>query len=98
MMRAAERGERWKVEGGNVRPAFLGVLFSLVVELQGDLGVEADAKVVVHHTLLHVALSVGSKERERGGKTQQDVKEIEEKRESFIYSSSVEAYSFNMRL
>lgn len=58
-----------KGEGGNVRPAFLRVLFSLVVELQGDLGVEADAKVVVHHTLFHVALSVRSKDRERGKDT-----------------------------
>ena len=33
------------------------MLLSLVVELQGDLGIQADAKVVVHHTLLHVALS-----------------------------------------
>lgn len=33
------------------------MLLPLVVELQGDLGVQADAEVVVHHTLLHVALS-----------------------------------------
>lgn len=33
-------------------PAFLGVLISLVVELQGDFGVQTDTKVVVHHTLL----------------------------------------------
>lgn len=33
------------------------MLLSLVVELQGDLGIQADAKVVVHYTLFHVALS-----------------------------------------
>lgn len=33
------------------------MLLTLVVELQGDLGVQADAEVVVHHTLLHVAVS-----------------------------------------
>lgn len=38
-------------------PALLRMLLPLVVELQGDLGIEADAEVVVHHTLLHVALS-----------------------------------------
>lgn len=43
--------------GKCVSPAFLWMLLSLVVELQGDLGIQADAKVVVHHTLLHVALS-----------------------------------------
>lgn len=33
-------------------PAFFRVLVSLVVEFEGNLGVQADAKVVVHHTLL----------------------------------------------
>lgn len=33
-------------------PAFFRVLVSLVVELEGNLGVQADAEVVVHHTLL----------------------------------------------
>lgn len=33
-------------------PALFGVLVSLVVELEGNLGVQADAEVVVHHTLL----------------------------------------------
>lgn len=33
-------------------PALFGVLVPLVVELQGDLGVQADAKVVVHDALL----------------------------------------------
>lgn len=38
-------------------PAFFRVLVSFVVELEGDFGVQADAEVVVHHTLLW-ALSV----------------------------------------
>lgn len=33
-------------------PAFLWVLISFVVELQGNFGIQADAKVVIHHTLL----------------------------------------------
>lgn len=33
-------------------PAFFRVLVSLVVELEGNLGVQADAEVVVHHALL----------------------------------------------
>lgn len=40
-----------------VSPAFLWMLLSLVVELQRDLGIQADAKVIVHDTFLHVALS-----------------------------------------
>lgn len=38
-------------------PAFFRVLVSFVVELKGDFGIQADAEVVVHHTLLW-ALSV----------------------------------------
>lgn len=33
-------------------PALFRVLVPLVVELEGNLGVQADAKVIVHHTLL----------------------------------------------
>lgn len=33
-------------------PAFFRVLVSLVVEFEGDLGVQSDAEVVVHYTLL----------------------------------------------
>lgn len=33
-------------------PAFFRVLISLVVELEGNLGVQSDAEVVVHHALL----------------------------------------------
>lgn len=33
-------------------PALFRVLVSLVVELEGNLGVQADAEVVIHHTLL----------------------------------------------
>lgn len=33
-------------------PAFFRVLVSFIVELEGDFGVQADAEVVVHHTLL----------------------------------------------
>ena len=35
-----------------VLPAFFGVFVSLVVELQGNLRIQTDPKVVVHHTLL----------------------------------------------
>ena len=42
-------------------PALLWVLVPLVVEVQGDLGVQPDPKVVVHHTLLGVTVP------ERGG-------------------------------
>lgn len=38
-------------------PALLRVLVTLVVEVQGDLRVQADAKVIVHDTLLRVILS-----------------------------------------
>lgn len=41
-------------------PALLRVLVSLVVEVQGDLGVQADAEVIVHDTLLRVALPAAS--------------------------------------
>jgi hypothetical protein len=37
-------------------PAFLRVFVSLVVKVQRDFGVKADAKVVVHHTLLCIAV------------------------------------------
>lgn len=33
-------------------PAFFRVLVSLVVKLEGDLGVQPNAKIVVHDTLL----------------------------------------------
>lgn len=33
------------------------MLLTLVVKLQRDLSIQANAKVVVHHTLFHVALS-----------------------------------------
>lgn len=38
-------------------PAFFWMLFTFVVELQWDLCIQANAKVVVHDTLLHVAFS-----------------------------------------
>lgn len=37
-------------------PALLRVLVALIVEVQGDLRIQANAKVVVHDTLLCVAL------------------------------------------
>ena len=37
-------------------PAFLRVFVSLVVKVQRDFSVKADAKVVVHHTLLCIAV------------------------------------------
>lgn len=40
----------------DVVPALLWMLVSLVVEVQRDLGVESDAKVVVHDALLRVAV------------------------------------------
>ena len=38
-------------------PALLWVLVTLVIEVQGDLRVQADAEVIVHDTLLRVILS-----------------------------------------
>lgn len=37
-------------------PALLRMFVSLVVEVQRDLGVESDSKVVVHDTFLSVAV------------------------------------------
>lgn len=38
-------------------PALLRVLITLVVEVQGDLRIQANAKVIVHDALLCVILS-----------------------------------------
>lgn len=37
-------------------PALFWMLIPLVVEVQRDFGVQSDAKVVIHHTLLGVAV------------------------------------------
>lgn len=50
-----------------VSPAFLRMLLSLIVELQRDLSIQADAKVVVHHTLLHVTVSATQRQKSRHG-------------------------------
>lgn len=42
---------------GHHPPALLRVLVTLVVEVQGYLRIQADAEVVVHDTLLGVALA-----------------------------------------
>ena len=42
---------------GRHPPALLWVLVTLVVEVQGDLRIQADAKVIVHDALLCVILS-----------------------------------------
>lgn len=56
----AEAGHQGRQDGraqGQHPPALLRVLITLVVEVQGDLRIQADAKVIVHDTLLCVILS-----------------------------------------
>ena len=55
-------------------PALFGVLVPLVVELQGDLGIQPDPKVVVHHAFL----SAESEETEAEGRTWENTREREE--------------------
>lgn len=43
--------------GKNI-PAFLWVLLTLVVKLQWDLCIQPNSEVIIHHTLLRIALSV----------------------------------------
>ena len=42
---------------GHHLPALLWVLITLVVEVQGDLRIQANAKIIVHDALLCVILS-----------------------------------------
>lgn len=47
----------------NYLPAFLRVFFSLVVEIQADLRINAHTKIIVHHTFLLVVVSTTEKQR-----------------------------------
>lgn len=48
-------------------PAFFRVFFALVVEVQADLGVNTDPKVVVHDTLLVEIVPVRMNEQNNNG-------------------------------
>lgn len=53
----ARRVQRAGVHTGHHLPALLWVLITLVVEVQGDLRIQANAKIIVHDALLCVILS-----------------------------------------